>query len=425
MPILASVLNQLDHAIYTPALQTQYTTGVIKKNTTRKLPKGAALKDLNFFEPNSKFFNLDAGLYSAGHFKNHNNPPPCMVINRTRGTNQNTLVIGDSGGFQIASGLLGLTPQIRENIYDWLITHCDVSMTLDVPTHSIDKNQSYIYSNFNDCLDATLDHLEVFKDLGGEQQYFLNVLQGDEIKESDIWYNEVKKFNFYGWAIAGPQRKTMKIVLHRILALIEDGQFDKDETWLHFLGVGDLKSAVLLTTIRNVLRNKFPKCRIEISFDSSTPFLQGGGLLSALTTPIFQANQIKVPAHRIDKLKWAGSRAKFPYNGSEISKYLTKGDIIRKDGFGVCGPDNLGYLMLQNHNVEVQVSAIDAIHKVLKAGLRHAHLVQLIPRYLLEAQDAIEDILLQTSIKKARSKLYEVKNLKILDNAYKSTERYI
>lgn len=55
-----------------------------------------------------------------------------MVLNRNR---DETLILGDSGGFQILTGKLEVKGnEDRAAIFDWLAAHTDLAMTLDVPT---------------------------------------------------------------------------------------------------------------------------------------------------------------------------------------------------------------------------------------------------------------------------------------------------
>lgn len=295
MPILASVLNQLEHAIYTPAIQAPYAKAVVSGKPTRKLPAGAKLADLNFFRPKSKFFNLDAGLYSAGSITKLKNPPQCMVTSRARGASQSTLVIGDSGGFQIATGVINPNKRERREIFDWLVEYTDLAMTLDVPTFNMYQGKCHRFKTLEDCLYQTLKYLAEFEEWGAQKHHFLNVLQGEGLSDADQWYDAVKHYDFYGWAIAGPQKKQMKHILWRVLALIEDGKFDRDETWLHFLGVADLKTAVLLTKLRDVLRDKYSTCHIEVSFDTSTPFKIAGRAFSAYTLPVLGKGNLSMP----------------------------------------------------------------------------------------------------------------------------------
>lgn len=413
-----SAKNQLEHAIYLPALQPVYTMPVVADNSEFNFPAGLTIDDFNIFKPGSKLFNAYAGLYSAGVTKNrHLNPPACMVTQRKRGDEQNTLVVGDSGGYQIATGKIVITPKKREEIYHWLTTHCDLSMTLDVPTGPMYKNKMGYRRSFSECLFETMGHLQAFDELGASNGQFLNVLQGEGIADCDDWYDSVKRYKFYGWAIAGRKANPLELQLWRLVQLIEDGMFDRDETWIHFLGISDLKTAVLLTTIRDALRHRFPKCAIEVSYDTSTPFLLAAKL-SGIANFTLSPKSTAVQAKKIDKEAWAGSSEPFPYNGSAIGKLITKGDIVYRNWRGKPKISTEGYLMLQNHNIEAQISAIDAIHQVLNCGFSNDQLRQLLPAHLLEARTAIEAVLLEPTAKKAREKVRDRGTLKLLHNAY-------
>ena len=418
-----SAKNQLDHAIYLPALQPVYTMPVVDSATQYNFPAGLSIDDFNLFKPGSKLFNIDAGLYSAGATKNHRNPPPCMVTQRARGAQQNTLIVGDSGGYQIATGKIVITPKKREEIYHWLTTYCDLSMTLDVPTGPMYKNKVGYRRSFNECLFETMGHLQAFDEFGASNEQFLNVLQGEGIHDCDVWYDSVKRYKSYGWAIAGGKANPLQLQLWRLVQLIEDGMFDRDETWIHFLGIADLKTAVLLTTIRDALRHRFPNCATEISYDTSTPFLLVSKL-SAIKAFSLKPRRTAVIAEQINKEDWAGSSEPFPYTGSAISKLITKGDKVYRNWRKGTGITTEGYLMLQNHNVEAQIGAIDAIHKLLKSEISEADLRQLLPTYLLEARTAITDVLLEPTPKKARERIMERQTLRVLNNAYKKVPKF-
>ena len=425
MKLPYSVKNQLKHAIYLPALQSSYARAVLKApKKGQKLPPNIAMSDFNFFDRNSNLFSVHAALYSAGTTSNYLNPPDCMVTTRVRGDAQDTLVIGDSGGYQIASGNLALTNKKREDIYHWLTKYCDLAMTLDVPTGPMYEGKEDYYRTFDECLKTTLGHLEAFKQLGAENENkFLNVLQGVGMYDCDIWYDEVKHYNFHGWAIAGRKANPLQLQLWRLIKLIEDGKFDRDATWIHFLGIGDLKTAVLLTTIRDALRDRFPKCTIEVSYDTSTPFLLMS-TLSAISKFNLNPTRTSVTIEQIDKNDWADSNEPFPYKGSKIGQLVTKGDVVYKHENGKLSVSELGYLILQNHNIEALVGSIDAIHQLLDGGHSRAYLEQILPRYLLEAQDSIVDVLLQKDPRKARERLMDRETLRKLDNAYKNVSKF-
>jgi len=121
---------------------------------------------------------------------------------------------------------------------------------------------------------------------------------------------------------------------------------------------------------------------------------------------------------QIDKEEWADSKAPFPYKGSAIGRMITKGDIVYRSWRKKPDISTEGYLMLQNHNVEAIVGAIDAIHQLLAQGLSKTDLKMVLPTHLLEARDAIESVLLEPNVKQARATLLDPAILRQLDDAY-------
>jgi hypothetical protein len=70
-----------------------------------------------------------------------------------------TIVIGDSGGYQIATNKLRISnDNDRLRILRWLEKHTDLAMTLGVPTGPVRK-PGYRICTSRDCLNATLQHL--------------------------------------------------------------------------------------------------------------------------------------------------------------------------------------------------------------------------------------------------------------------------
>lgn len=415
--VSGSTKNQLTHAIYTPAIQTQYARGVMEP-ALRPLPLNAQIDDLNFLRPTSKFFTLDAALYSAGVAGNLQNHAPCMVTGRQR-TSQGPTILGDSGGFQVMSKDLILSNKEKAQRFHWQVAHCDINMTLDVPTDTMYAGKSKNYKSFDQCLTATLGNLALYQHLGAANYKFLNVLQGQGLTDTDTWYDTVKHYDFYGYAFAGEAKLSLKYSLWRLLAMMEDGTFYRDEIWFHFLGVADLKSALLMTSIRDALQHRFPSCKIFVSYDTSGPFLQGGRFLTAFDEPQIESGMFSVKSYRIKKIDWLQKASDpFPYSGSKISQHLTKGDIIRRHWDGRIGPDNLGYLMLQNHNVETWVRAIDALHQlVYQSGLTYPQLGQVVSPNLLDAMGAIDEVLLSPSVSEGRKKLLDRSRMWALDHA--------
>ena len=56
----------------------------------------------------------------------------------------------------------------------------------------------------------------------------MNVLQGNTVQETDVWYDEVKWYDFEGWAFAGKFRHNMWALCRRIIIMMDDGQIEKN-----------------------------------------------------------------------------------------------------------------------------------------------------------------------------------------------------
>ena len=139
-----------DQAIYVPSVGPGFAKHVYEGKWARPLPNGLTPRDLNFLDPNTQLLRLSHVMSSAGQALNQNKP--CIITQRNRA---HTFMIGDSGGYQIASGLLKINGnQDRLRILRWLEKHSDVAMTLDVPTGPLLK-PGYSFTSFKDCLTVT------------------------------------------------------------------------------------------------------------------------------------------------------------------------------------------------------------------------------------------------------------------------------
>ena len=239
-------------AIYTPSVPPVYAELVMKDPCSVRdgnLPGGITLDDLNFLNPNSNLFHISHVLYSAGQAIDKKNR--CMIKARDK---KRTTVIGDSGGYQIVSGILPWKgDQTRQKVLDWLETHCDIAITLDVPTASINDPKSQ-FQTYRLCLDTTIESLRYFRQHRSNSEIvFLNVLQGRDPDEAEHWYNTVKDYRFEGWAFAGDTCRDLASVLRRLILMREEDRLDK-ESRIHFLGTSQLEIACLLTTLQEALR---------------------------------------------------------------------------------------------------------------------------------------------------------------------------
>jgi hypothetical protein len=217
-----------------------------------------------------------------------------MVQQRDRA---NTILLGDSGGFQAATGVLKYpwypkpkqTPEeyqsdkddVRLKLLRWLEATADYSMVLDWPTYALVKygfdpvtGQSLHPSlkSFNDCLTGSLDNHNFFiKNRKEGATKFLNVLQGRNMEEGDIWWDAAKDLPFESWAFSNVQASNFTINLRRLI-IMRDENYLAGREWLHYLGNGKIKAGCALTSLQRALR-KHVDDQLTISFDAASPFV--------------------------------------------------------------------------------------------------------------------------------------------------------
>jgi hypothetical protein len=81
-------------------------------------------------------------------FSNHSRTPlQENGLPSANGLDDDVLVFGDSGGFQIATGALKWDSTIREKIFHWLEANSDVAANLDIPPRVTFENR------FQDSMD--------------------------------------------------------------------------------------------------------------------------------------------------------------------------------------------------------------------------------------------------------------------------------
>jgi hypothetical protein len=312
----------LDEAVYVPSVSPGYAIAAHEQDWKRPLPDGVNGGDLNFLDPANPLFRISHVMSSAGQALNQRRP--CIIQARDR---KATMMIADSGGYQIASGRLQITEdKDRLKILRWLEQHADWAMTLDVPTGPLEvKTADYKYKSFNDCLDATLDHLAFFqKHRKPGQTKFLNVLQGNDTRQSDKWFDAVKGFEFEGWAFAGKLRHNMFNLCRRIIKM-SDQKLLQDRNWIHILGTNNLETAVGLTALQRAI-NLHINPHLRISYDTSTAFrmLSWSGVYSL---PRFDRKGMTLPTTKCPNTsRVVGVAERFPWP-SPLGNRLTLGDL--------------------------------------------------------------------------------------------------
>ena len=370
-------------AVFLPAISNFFNTFISKQRVTEgkhipeeRIPKGLdkGVEGLNFINPDKGYFTYPTALYSAGHAcldMNKVADRDSMCVNRDR---KFSTIVGDSGGYQIAKGVIQFdwkdfegnkANAVRSNILNWLELTSDWSMTLDVPTWAADdlnKGKSGLNS-FEDCLNATKYNNDYFQKNRLGQTKFLNVLQGDDWETATTWYNEMKKYEFEGWAFGGINMCDMEILLKRLIVMRDEKQLDGKD-WIHVLGTSQLDWACFLTGIQRQLR-KHINPNVTISFDSASAFLStANGLVytqNTFTPSRFSFIMDKAP----DDKKMKGSTIPFPFH-SQIGDRLTMGDVCwygegdlnKNNKEGATSWDSFSYCLMMAHNVYNQIKAV-------------------------------------------------------------------
>jgi hypothetical protein len=347
---------QKDYAVYLPAISSFYSTYIAKQRLEKfiaddRIPKGfdRGIEGMNFLNPEEGYFTYKYGLYSAGHAQldlQKSMTQESMIQQRDR---NNTIILGDSGGYQIGKGVLKFdwldfegkeATKTRQKILEWLELTADWSMMLDVPTWACDHIHSPKtgLKTFDDCLDKTRYNNDYFLMNRLGHTKWLNVLQGGDWDTAEKWYAGVKEFSdpagkyagreAEGWAFGGANMCKMDITLKRLMTLREDGLL-KGKNWIHFLGTAQLDWSCYLTLIQRQIRKHINE-ELTISFDCASPFIATAhGLVytNAVHTPKrWSVIMDKAP----DNKALSGSDIPFPFESS-IGRRLTMADIAYYD----------------------------------------------------------------------------------------------
>ncbi len=393
---------QKDYAVYLPAISSFYSTYIAKQRLEKFIPDDRIPKEfdrgiegMNFLNPEQGYFYYKYGLYSAGHAQldiTKSMTQESMIQQRDRSA---TMILGDSGGYQIGKGVIKFDWQnfegpeankTREKILTWLDVTADWSMMLDVPTWACDHIHSPKtgLKTFEDCLDKTRFNNEYFiknrrgvKD-GGTK--LLNVLQGSNWETAEAWYEGVKEYSdtskygdkaAEGWAMGGANMCKMDITLRRLITMKFDGMLDGKD-WMHFLGTAQLDWACYLTLIQREIRQNVNE-NFTISFDCASPFIATAhGLVytnAQHTNKRFSVIMDKAP----DTKSLAGRNdIPFPFE-SDFGRRLSIADIcyyapgmLNKIGKeGKTSWDSFAYALMMGHNVECHIRAVQRANNLM------------------------------------------------------------
>jgi hypothetical protein len=381
-----------DQAVYIPSVTPNYAEFVHADDPKRPMPSGVQLSDLNFLDDGSDLFHVGHVMSSAGQAMDKSKP--CIISERDR---TKTMMIGDSGGFQIIGGVLDWKgDKTRKQILLWLEANADWAMTLDVPTRAPENPKSG-FKSFRDCLNRTIENLDYFRDKRSTKSplKLLNVLQGENHSQANIWFDAVKHYPFEGWAFAGRHRLNLKTLCRRVIQMADQKLLD-DRDWIHVLGTNRLTMALGLTALQRAI-NDHINPRLRISYDTSSPFSIVARWRQLYALPVMEQKRAVLQSSVApDELAYVGNSTAFPWP-SPIGDRLTMGDICIKGGnFEDTRWDDLSIHMMQNHNFAGLLLAIRQAHQIfdMETDFANRHL----PPNLIAQNEVVGHVIKSMSI---------------------------
>jgi len=386
-----------DYALYLPAISAFYTRQLAKYEDevdTMRCPEGFenGLQGLNFLDEEKGYYYYPYGLYSAGHAQldlDKTDIHERMIQKRDR---SKTVILGDSGGFQIAKGVIKLDWEdaikpdskareaLCEKMLRWLEYTADWSMTLDFPAFAAipPYNKKTGLTDVKETIDMSMYNLDYFvKNRVPGATKFLNVLSGADDASAQEWFDLVTPFSdpafvkehygdeartLEGYAMAGINIGQMEQLLKRLLQLREKGLLE-GKGWIHCLGTGKLHWGCYLTSIQRQLR-KHDSPNIQVSYDAASPFVNTA-YGQTYTYNFFDKKRFGYFMDKaIDNKDLKGSTLPMPFKGPIMDR-LTVGDICVQ-GHGDLNKagkesrtswDTLSYSLYMGHSVHNHIEA--------------------------------------------------------------------
>ena len=329
MPSIDLTALNKDYSVYIPSMQIGSARNLMmpaSKWQAIDLPNGLEPSDFNFLHSTNKHWHYKYALASAETFRGVNN----NAVSARKG---GEFILGDSGGFQIGKGsfkgavkwrgkneeevsALWRGSDMREEIVRWCEKNCNYAMTIDIPLWCCDKgtkenpnNSPFKNVSIERMIELSVENLQYLCDVRGRWSSgehickYLNVLQGNDEAQEQLWFDAVKGFKLDGWSLAGgvgvmggPYR-----VFNRLLTMADLGLLDKGFDWVHLLMLGELRWSPVITALQRALRKNVNET-ITISYDSSSPYIAAGKFES-----YYASTQ---PKRKLDT--WAHKSTKFP-----------------------------------------------------------------------------------------------------------------
>jgi hypothetical protein len=317
-------------------------------------------------------------LYPIGHY------PRNAVTWRNR---SQSILVGDSGGFQIGKGTLKGLKVLRDQpmpaleainawrdenlardwIIRWLDTYTDYAMTIDMPlwaAMSSGKNSPFHNCSVDQLIAMTVANLRLIERRMTGRAKWVNIVQcGATMAETKRWWDAVKWFRKGAWAVSSQpnSKEGIETTLATLLLMRDDKAFEVGHDWLHVLGVSTVEWAIMLSAVQRALNKDNPG--LLVSYDSSSPFQDAGRYERITLTPQFTSDRSSwrfrfAETQQSIFLVGAGGAIQFEHDQSPIGKRLLMNHlIVNGDKWSRRRFDTVSMTLLANHNAWVYLDA--------------------------------------------------------------------
>ena len=237
---------------------------------------GKITKLLNFYtnEVDSYFYHPYVLFSGAHHYK-------IKDFHKKYRIGKDTTLFVDSGGYQLATGVIKDKKYSPDLIYDWAkdMAQADILPILDHPLRP--------GCNFKEHLDYSSKNAEHFADRkksddkkGDNKLNILNVVSGDNAENIFNWYEDIRKHKLDGWA-HGAHGKRMQPILTAMMHLWQNGEFNKNKTVpYHIFGTGSIDSWLYIAYTQMKFNQR--GVNVQISADNSNAnFASSNGMFMA------------------------------------------------------------------------------------------------------------------------------------------------
>jgi hypothetical protein len=178
-------------------------------------------------------------------------------------------IFADSGGFQLATGVVSEDKFNDEIAYDWCEQNADIFPILDRPILDYKKFEYHVSKTEESAKYYYNRFIKTDK-----SKKILNVMSGGDINYIDEWFERVIEPYPLGHFAHGKHQANFRTIMQVYFYLYNKKQFQQfDHTCLyHILGVSTPKLITYISYFQMLIDKHHHN--VQLTFDSSTPFRQ-------------------------------------------------------------------------------------------------------------------------------------------------------